>query len=199
MKKIFQIILVGLGIVCSQVAFAQSNQVIPVPAPIQVEMQNKADNNLVLAPVSNKNEQKPAPKTAEQKQAEAQHIADEAILQERISWMKYQQAQYKNDPSTQQKIQIAIDELQQKMQREEVELKQEVNATETLENVEQKVAEKPETPEILQKVTEKSLNDLDKGKEKVYESEPVSDKNAEKPANAQEATIIQPAIQNPKK
>ncbi len=184
---------------CPHIALAQSNQVLPIPAPIQAEMQNKADNTLAIAPVLNKNQQKPAPKTAEQKQAEAQHIADEAIIQERISWMKYQQAQYKNDPSTQQKIQIAIDELQQKMQREAVELKQEVNVTETLENVEQKVAEKPETPEFLQKVAEKSLNDLDKGKKKVYESEPVSDKNAEKPANAQEATIIQPAIQNPKK
>ncbi len=61
MKKIFQICLVGLSVVGSQIAIAQSNQVLPIPAPIQAEMQGKANNNLQIAVYENIGEQKAKP------------------------------------------------------------------------------------------------------------------------------------------
>lgn len=132
MKKIFQICLVGLSVVCSHIALAQSNQVLPIPAPIQAEMHGKANNSLQTAVYENIGEQKAQPLPSNFDAAPCvsceQEIQD---YQKQLEGVKKDMARY--DKATQAKFTSIIAELEARI----AEINAKIQTTKAPEKLEQ--------------------------------------------------------------
>lgn len=96
---------------CPHIALAQSNQVLPIPAPIQAEMHGKANNSLQTAVYENIGEQKAQPLPSNFDAAPCvsceQEIQD---YQKQLEGVKKDMARY--DQATQAKFTSVIAELE---------------------------------------------------------------------------------------